>query len=122
MTSTLISTVQQLQYDKAVSDSHSCLIDFHLVGDDKMINRSFEIVKVSGEYLAVPIGELGSSYNGVIALSEPAAYLLGELHEQKSKEELVSLLVEKYDVDLSRATSDVDSFVLKMIDLGVLEA
>lgn len=84
------------------------------------IAQSFEITDVAGEYMAIPIGEAAASFNGIIALNEAAAYLLGQMHSPKSKEELVDILTTEYQVERVVAQNDVDSFISKMLKLGLI--
>ena len=84
-----------------------------------IINDSFEIVEMSGEYMAIPLGKAASSLNGIVALNEASAFLLKQLSTPKTKDELVELLLNEYDVDEDLARRDVDVFVeaLTKIDL-----
>ena len=77
-------------------------------------NPEFDIVVVSGDCIAVPIGQMATEYNGVVALSEPAAFLLKCMESPTTIDELTVRLLEEYDVDESTAHADViaaiDSF------------
>ena len=83
-------------------------------------NKDFEIVTIADEYMAVPIGEEAVSFHGVIALSEAAAFLLNNLNEPRTKEDLVGLLCNEYDVDRSTAENDVEEIISKFRDLKVI--
>ena len=86
----------------------------------KKSNR-FEIVDVSDEYMAVPVGEEAENFKGVVALSEPAAFLLKNMEECKSKEELIELVLREYDVDRATVTSDVDKIIQTFLDIGLID-
>ena len=85
------------------------------------IKDDFEIVEVAGEYMAVPVGKMALSFHGVIALSEPAAYLLENLKSHKTIEEIVKLIIDEYDVDFPTAETDVNIAMLEMISMGLIE-
>ena len=86
-----------------------------------IIDPDFEIVDIVDEYLAVPIGEKAKSFNGVVALSAAAAFLLKNMNNSKSKQELVELLTAEYNVEESVAKADVDKMVEKLLDMGVIK-
>lgn len=44
-------------------------------------NPNFEIVRLDDECMAVPVGDEATSFHGVVALSEPAAFLLEQMTE-----------------------------------------
>lgn len=83
-------------------------------------NKNFDIVNVVDEYMAVPVGEEAVSFHGVVALSESAAFLLNNMNEHRTKEELVGLLCSEYDVDRSTAENDVEEIISKFRDLKVI--
>lgn len=83
-------------------------------------NMNFEIVDVSDEYIAVPIGEEAISFHGVVVLSEPAAYLLKHMSERSSTTDLVNLLVNEYDITRSTAEQDVNEIIQKFKVLNLI--
>lgn len=85
-------------------------------------NKNFEIVKVSDEYIAVPCGKEAASFHGVIVLSESTAFLLKQLSENSSIDDLVDLLVKEYDVSRSTAEKDVKEILPKLFNLNLLLA
>lgn len=85
-----------------------------------ILNSMFEITEVSGEYMAIPLTTISSKFNGVVALNEASAFLLKYMNTSKTRENLVDLLIANYDVAPEIATRDVDIFVKKMIEVGVI--
>lgn len=86
-----------------------------------IIDPNFEIVDIVDEHLAVPIGEKAKSFNGVVALSDAAAFLLKNMNKSRSKQELVELLTAEYNVEESIAKADVDNMIEKLLDMGVIK-
>lgn len=81
------------------------------------LKEDFTIRKVGDEYMM--ISESGSSldYTRVISLNSTAAYLIEQTKQEDfTKEKLVTLLIEKYDVDHERAANDVDILIKKLIE------
>lgn len=85
------------------------------------LNTDFEIVDIAGEFMAVPVGKMRTSFHGVIALSEPAAFMLQFMQQHRTVHELVELITEEYDVDYVVAENDVTSVVSEMIRMGLLK-
>ena len=81
------------------------------------LNRSFEIVQVADDHLAVPVGQAAGRLHGIVALSEAAAFLLQHAPEECSEEELAQLLLEEYDVDADTARADVHGLVEKLREM-----
>ena len=65
-----------------------------------VISDNFVLTDVADEYMLVPVGETAKSMKGIIAVNEPVFILLKRMAEPKSKEDLVSILTENYDVDV----------------------
>ena len=74
-------------------------------------NPNFEIVRLADEWMAVPVGDEASSFHGVVALSEAAAFLLNLLKEPRKEEELLNILLEQYEVDRATAEADMQSAI-----------
>lgn len=84
------------------------------------LNNTFEIVDVAGEYLIIPLSDATKVVNGVIAITDAVAYLLRNMQEDKSEQDLVSLLMHEYAVDCEKAQEDVHTMIEKLMALGVI--
>lgn len=84
------------------------------------INKDFEIVEIANEYMAVPLGNAAASLNGVVALSEASVYLLRQMEQPKTKEELLELLLREYDVEEDIAKGDIENFISELINIGLI--
>ena len=72
--------------------------------------------KIGDEYIMV--SESGSTldYTRVISLNDSAAYLIQKVvGEPFSKEDLVSMIIEKYDIDKQTAETDVQKLLDKLL-------
>lgn len=88
---------------------------------DMIICPGFKLMDIADEHLLVPVGEKAVSFKGVVTLTESSYYLLNLMYEPKSKSELVNELVQEFDVDEDTAKADIDIFVAKLLDMGVIE-
>lgn len=75
------------------------------------IKSGFLVRKIAESYVAVPIKERTQTVSGIIALSETGAFIWKELEQDVSQEQLVSRLIEEYDVEQEQALHDVQSFI-----------
>lgn len=86
------------------------------------LKDNLTIRKIGDEYMMV--SESGSSldYTRVISLNNSAAYLVQEVQQKDfTKEEWVTLLMDKYNVDKDKATSDVQILIDKLRKEGLFD-
>lgn len=84
-------------------------------------NADFVMQNVGSECLLVPLGAQVINLNGLIILNDTAACMWELLAEERSLDELVVALVERFDVIPERAHADVQTFVDEIARLGLLE-
>ena len=77
--------------------------------------------KIDGEYVAVATGEAAKSFNGLIRNNKTADFLYRQLVTEKTEQDLVKALLEKYDVSKEIATRDVHVFIDQLRKAGLLE-
>ena len=85
-----------------------------------VLSKNFELIDIAGENLAVPVGSLAESYKAVIALSEASFFLLSQLKQPKTTDELIGLLTREFDVSEEQAAADVQSAIVKYTELGLI--
>lgn len=85
------------------------------------IKNDFILKRIAGSYVVVPVRSRALDFSGVIKLSETGAFLWNILSEGASRDELVARLLDEYAVDEPVAAADVDRFIAKLSDAGLLE-
>lgn len=85
------------------------------------IKSGFILRTVAGNNVVVAIGEQSKSFNGVIKLNESGLVLWNKLVGGVEKAELVSALLDEYDITADVAENDVDKFVGVLRDAGAIE-
>jgi len=86
------------------------------------IVEGFKLRKLGREYIVVGEGLQQVNFNKMISLNETAAYLWEEIQGKEfTKEDLVKLLLDKYEVDEATASKDVEALVGKWIEAGLAE-
>lgn len=75
---------------------------------------------VAGVHLVVPIAERVIEFKGMMTLNETGAFLWQQLLEEQTEEELLSDLIEEFQVDRETASKDIKDFIKKLKDVNVL--
>ena len=86
------------------------------------IKSGFILEEVGGAYLAVAIGERAEEMRVLIKLNSTGAFLWNIMAEGEVTEEaLVDKMIENYGIDASLAKKDVETFVTKLREGGLLD-
>lgn len=87
------------------------------------LREGYVLRTVAGQHLVLPVGETARQLNGSIMLNESGAFLWRLLSASKSRDELVSALLEEYDTDSQTAEKAVDMFISQLSAVpGVLDS
>jgi len=86
-----------------------------------ILNSGFEIVDIADESIAIPVGDKAKSFKGVVALSETAAFLLKQMKEEKTREQLIDYLTSNYTVERETAEKDFDNWVASLSEIGLID-
>lgn len=85
------------------------------------VKSDFILREVAGSYVVVPVNDLTMDFNGMINLNETGAFLFELLQKGAEKSELISRMLEEYEVTAEKAEADIDKFIQKLKDADVLE-
>lgn len=86
------------------------------------IKDGFTLRTMLGENIVVGEGLAQVNFNKLITLNETAAFLWKEVSGKEfTKEDLVQLLLDNYEVEKDRASEDVDKLVDTWIKEGIIE-
>ena len=85
------------------------------------IKDGFVKQQIGKKTIIVSTGDLSKDFHGMIELNYTAADIWKWISKGYSSEEIAKLLSEKYDVELSKAQSDTQKIIDKMISAGVVE-
>lgn len=87
------------------------------------IKEGFILRKICGEYVVVGEGLAQVNFNKMLSLNASAAYLWEQIGGKEfTKEDLVQLLLDKYEVTEEQAAADVDKLLAIWLEQGVVEA
>ena len=84
-------------------------------------NADYMMQNIGGEILLVPLGAEVKRLHGVITLNSTAVCLWKLLEGERSIDELIATIKDRFDVADQDARSDVQAFVEEIGQLGLLE-
>ncbi|MDD3832558.1 MAG: PqqD family protein [Oscillospiraceae bacterium] len=85
------------------------------------ILSGYMLREVGGESIVVPVGSRTVDLRGIIKLNDTAAFLWEKLQDECTRQELVSAMLDEYDVDEETATNDVGRFIESLEQNNLLE-
>lgn len=85
------------------------------------IKSGYMLREVAGEAVVVPTGEATLNFQGIISLNETGALLWKELEQGCEKKDLVQALLDEYEVDAETAEKDVNEFLKRADDAGLID-
>lgn len=77
--------------------------------------------EIAGSWIIVPVAEMVVEFNGLMNLNESGAFLWKKLAEGAEMEELVSGMLEEYEIDEETARADIQEFVNLLGEKGLLQ-
>lgn len=84
------------------------------------IKKEFCMRNICGENTLVPVGETALSFKGLIKVNNIGSFIWNNLESAKNGDEIVSMIMDKYRIDLKEAKSDVDSFIKYLKDVNII--
>lgn len=75
------------------------------------LKDGFVLRQIGGHHIVVPIGVQTVDFNCMLTLNETGAFLWQQLQEECTQEQLITALLEEYDVSEQTARADVAKFV-----------
>lgn len=85
------------------------------------IKGDFMLRQVAKTWVVMPLGQSTLDLNGILTLNESGALLWKALERGGDREAMARALTGEYDVSPERAMADVDRFLGKLAEAGVLE-
>lgn len=84
------------------------------------IAEGFILRQVAGSYIVVAVGKAASTFNGIVNLNDTGAFLWKQLEDGKTEEQLVSALLDEYEVEKDVAEKGVTAFIDKLTKAGLI--
>ena len=85
------------------------------------IKKGFVAREIAGKSVVIALGEASKSFKGMIELNSTARIIWDMLSEGKEKSDIVSAILDQFDVDVATAAADVDRFISALEGANILE-
>ncbi len=86
------------------------------------IKEGFLLRKFGDDYIVVAVGDDAENFNKLITLNSVGAFIFKKLENDITRGELVSDMVDNYEIDRETAERDADIFIEKLKEAGLLDA
>lgn len=88
---------------------------------DMKIKDGFTLRNVVDEFIVMPTGDNIAKFEGAVVLNEISAFIYKQLENPVSRDDLLTAVLNEYDVDEATAAADLDALLDKLADMGILE-
>lgn len=85
------------------------------------IKNNFALRNISGNYVALPLGDATVDFTGMLTLNESGVMLWHMLEGGCTEEEMARALSDEYEVSYTEALGDVKIFIAKLTEVGCIE-
>ena len=85
------------------------------------IKKGFVLRNVMDEYIVMPTGDNIAKFDGSVVLNEVSAFIYKLLENPVCRDDLLTAVLNEYNVDESTASTDLDALLNKLAEMGVLE-
>ena len=85
------------------------------------IKNGFLLREIAGTNVVVPIGERVIEFKGMMTLNELGLFIWNELQNERTFDEVLSSIVDAYDVDSDIASADLNEFLTNVRKNGALD-
>ena len=75
---------------------------------------------VAGKNIVVSVGA-DVNFSGMLTLNDTGVFFWNLLQKDTTKEEMISAVTAEYDVDEKTVSEDIDEFLSKLTEKGILE-
>lgn len=82
------------------------------------IKDGYLLKEVAGNFVVVPVGNV--DFDGMISLNETGVSIWKMLETDTDYDNLLAGFLNEYDVDLETAKADLDAFIEKLREAGLL--
>lgn len=84
-------------------------------------NKEYMLREIAGETVLVPTGSASQKLNGMIRLTESAAYIWKQVDTAADLEEIVARVQDEYEVDEDTARRDIYGFLRELYVRGIVQ-
>lgn len=83
-------------------------------GENMKTNSDYVLREIAGEPILVPTGMASQKINGMIRLTETAAFIWKQIDNSTNLEDIVEKVLQEYDASEESASRDVRGFMYEL--------
>ena len=80
------------------------------------------MTRLGEESILVPVGTATADFRGVIRLNETAAFIVEQIKNGASAEQIADAITREYEIDRDAALRNVESVIAKLMEIHAIEA
>lgn len=84
-------------------------------------SNEFIMREIAGEYVLVPIGKRAQTFQGLVTMNEVGALIWEMMEKESDIDQIVSGILDEYEVDEQTARKDVLDFIGFLKDCQIIE-
>lgn len=84
-------------------------------------NKEYMLREIAGETVLVPMGSASQKLNGMIRLTESAAFIWKQVDTAADLEEIITRVQDEYEVDEDTARCDIYGFLRELYVRGIVQ-
>ncbi len=84
-------------------------------------SNEFIMREIAGEYVLVPIGKRALTFQGLVTMNEVGALIWEMMEKESDIDQIVSGILDEYEVDEQTAIKDVLDFIGFLKDCQIIE-
>lgn len=85
------------------------------------IKKEMILRTIAGDNILVPVADVVLDLNGLFMLTETGAFIWKLIPQVENEEEIVSKMLEEYDIDKETAQKDVSEFLEKLRRFEIID-
>lgn len=84
------------------------------------LKYQFVVNKIADNFVAVPVGDNVIDFNGALQLNDGAAFIIEQLNQEISYDDIINNLVERFGCDIETAKNNLDPIINELKDNDLL--
>jgi hypothetical protein len=85
-----------------------------------LLTKDFVLRKIGDEFLLIPLGKRLVSTSKIIVLNSTSSYIIEQLRETCDYNDLLDLILNKFDVEPEIAKTDLKRFLYEAHQIGLI--
>ena len=82
----------------------------------------FILRDLAGEYVLAPVGKQIKNFKGIVLMNELSVFIWKQLQCDTSRQDLLSSILDEYDVGEAAAAADLDEILSRMTAFELIDA